>query len=676
LYIPALKRGREFLGIPLNWRIVRSWLAGKKNFVEPVEPQFKNPEKKFPLIPRLNSYNGSAPEIFWSLFPNRPIPKEIASKVSHTALRSLIWMNKEKLTIHQFRRGMKIADDIQFGAESYLKNDLPPITVPNLESARIHGEFLTDKIASWIETGFVVGPFKTAPLPGFRANQLLAIARNDSIRPIINLSEPKGQSFNDNVDENRIEKVSMATAKSFSYSVLKAGVGSKMSKFDLKDAYKIVPVKKEDWKYQGFKWLNRYFFETQLIFGAGPSVANFDRLAKTLVDVTTVNCEVPSNLISRTLDDIPVVAPKRTNWTEEFSKKFRENCERLKVPLAENCPEKIKAFENSTNGTVLGINFNTEKLEWSLPNKKADKLLLRISKILSSQECSLKQMRSVMGSVNDFAQMCIFMHPFKHSGNQFLAAFQGNENIILHIPSQTKADLLIVANAVESARAGLPIAGEPRLPGLEALHFYTDAAGAKYALCRGKRVPLDIKEKKGVAGVGVLKNNKPWWWSRIFWSARLLHFCKDSKGAYYGNKMSTLEAVGILLPFLTVPEKLVGRELVFHVDNISVVYGWENGGMKNDVSASIILRSIHLICNYLGVILHITHVPRLSTEWAYIADCLSRQATTSESVFARVEGIEESKVQGALEKWLRNPDEDWNLPYLLLAEVEAKVQLH
>jgi hypothetical protein len=38
----------------------------------------------------------------------------------------------------------------------------------------------------------------------------------------------------------------MATAKSFSYSVLRAGTGPLMSKINLRDAYKIVPVRKED----------------------------------------------------------------------------------------------------------------------------------------------------------------------------------------------------------------------------------------------------------------------------------------------------------------------------------------------------------------------------------------------------------------------------------------------
>jgi hypothetical protein len=80
---------------------------------------------------------------------------------------------------------------------------------------------LTDKIASWVSTGYVAGPFKTTPVPGFRANPLMAVVRKGTVRPIINLSAPKGASFNDNVNTYKLEKVHMATAQSFGYAVRK-----------------------------------------------------------------------------------------------------------------------------------------------------------------------------------------------------------------------------------------------------------------------------------------------------------------------------------------------------------------------------------------------------------------------------------------------------------------------
>jgi hypothetical protein len=52
------------------------------------------------------------------------------------------------------------------------------------------------------------------------------------------MSEPKGKSFNDNLDKKAIEKVWMATAQSFSYLLKEAGKNAVFSKYDLKDAFK------------------------------------------------------------------------------------------------------------------------------------------------------------------------------------------------------------------------------------------------------------------------------------------------------------------------------------------------------------------------------------------------------------------------------------------------------
>jgi hypothetical protein len=99
---------------------------------------------------------------------------------------------------------------------------------------------------------------------------LMVIPKGENYRPIINMSLPEGVSFNDNLDKSKIEKVKMWIARDFSYTLKDAGKDSRFSKYDFKDAFKNVPARKEDWRLQVFRWLGRYFFETQMIFGATP----------------------------------------------------------------------------------------------------------------------------------------------------------------------------------------------------------------------------------------------------------------------------------------------------------------------------------------------------------------------------------------------------------------------
>jgi hypothetical protein len=72
----------------------------------------------------------------------------------------------------------------------------------------------------------------------------------------------------------------MTSAKSFGYSIYEAGKGEIMSKLEIVAAYKQMPAKLEDYRLQGFRWLNGFFVETKQIFGAIISVSNFDRLGK------------------------------------------------------------------------------------------------------------------------------------------------------------------------------------------------------------------------------------------------------------------------------------------------------------------------------------------------------------------------------------------------------------
>jgi hypothetical protein len=144
-------------------------------------------------------------------FPKKDIPKGPETSINIDRLKVYLNMSKHCLSVHQWKRGQRLIDSLTNGTPAFQKTMLPPISVPNAASAFVHGNCLTKKIASWIDAGFVASPFQHPPLPGFRSNSLIAVSRKDSIRPIVNMSEPKGASFNDNLEKKKIEKVYMRT---------------------------------------------------------------------------------------------------------------------------------------------------------------------------------------------------------------------------------------------------------------------------------------------------------------------------------------------------------------------------------------------------------------------------------------------------------------------------------
>jgi hypothetical protein len=79
--------------------------------------------------------------------------------------------------------------------------------------------------------------------------------------------------------------------------------------------------------------------------------------------------------------------------------------------------------------------------------------------------------------------------------------------------------------------------------------------------------------------------------ARIFQSRDFISSAKDEKGVRYGNKTATLEPLDFMLPILLEPGLVAGRHVVACVDNVAYIFGFENGQMKNDESASILIRA-------------------------------------------------------------------------------------
>ena len=76
---------------------------------------------------------------------------------------------------------------------------------------------------------------------------------------------------------------------------------------------------------------------------------------------------------------------------------------------------------------------------------------------------------------------------------------------------------------------------------------------------------------------------------------------------------------------LAFPEKVVGRNLVFIIVNIAVMYGRLNGYVKIGSSASEVLKTAQYKAAFLGITVHVKHVPRMLDTLSQMADELSKK---------------------------------------------------
>jgi hypothetical protein len=144
---------RNLLGLPSEWKTLDYWINGE-NVLHTSKAESANQDLKWPKIPSLKDYRSNPDSSFWLNFPSRKLPLSPSTTVNKPALRSLLNQAKDVITVHQYRRGLRCLEDLTRGASAAQKSELPPVTVKNASSAYENGRMLTDKKATWIDTGF------------------------------------------------------------------------------------------------------------------------------------------------------------------------------------------------------------------------------------------------------------------------------------------------------------------------------------------------------------------------------------------------------------------------------------------------------------------------------------------------------------------------------------------
>jgi hypothetical protein len=146
----------------------------------------------------------------------------------------------------------------------------------------------------------------------------------------------------------------MSSAKAFGKSLKAAGTGARMVKFDIQDAYKLIPGDPSQWGLFGFKWLGKFFFDVTRVFGSRVAQEEFDALPETLVNIACTLSNTPKKIVHRQLDDVPAVAPRESGLVEGFARKYEEVCKKTRVPLAPFCPNRDKAFPRESRVPCWG----------------------------------------------------------------------------------------------------------------------------------------------------------------------------------------------------------------------------------------------------------------------------------------------------------------------------------
>ena len=170
-----------------------------------------------------------------------------------------------------------------------------------------------------------------------------------------------------------------------------------MCKLDIKDAFRLIPVRKEDWPLLGYQWAGEFFFHTQLPFGLRSSPFYFNRVASLLSWI--VGSTTHSTSIVQYLDDF-WCGDSASNCLKIYNT-FQDVCNQVGIPLA------VEKLEGPTRViTFLGIEFDANAQTLALPEGKLHEIQDELQGWIAKRKCTKRELLSLIGKLS-FAAKCI-----------------------------------------------------------------------------------------------------------------------------------------------------------------------------------------------------------------------------------------------------------------------------
>ncbi|XP_041428581.1 uncharacterized protein LOC121396972 [Xenopus laevis] len=396
---------------------------------------------------------------------------------------------------------------------------------------------------------------------------------------IHHLSFPAGNSVNDGIDPE-LCTVSYASFDQAIEIIKKCGKGALLAKSDIESAFRLLPIHPECWKLLGFHFEGLFYFDCCLPMGCSLSCYYFEAFATFVQWV--VQYETNCKFILHYLDDFLFVGPPQSDHCFNLLRRFIWMASKFGIPLS-----KEKTVYPTTVMQFLGIEIDTIKQEFRLPQDKLIQLKSLINSALAAKKLKLKHIQSLVGHLNFTTKIIPIGRVFNR---RLIALTEGiaNPNWHIRIPQEVKEDLIIWQQFLHDFNG--KAYWQDDFLGSSVLHLFTDAASS--------------------AGFGAIFNS---------------HWCSDSWPISWHEQNLTKNLVLLeFFPILVVLEiwgaHLANKRIIWHTDNLGVVYVLNNL-TSNSPPVLRLLRQVVFRALKYNIWIRAKHIPGFKNN---IADALSR----------------------------------------------------
>ena len=452
---------------------------------------------------------------------------------------------------------------------SYLAN--------NLLSANQQPEVIDATLEKECEVGRILGPFESPPLPNFRTSGLGLVPKHDGgWRIIYHLSAPLNHSINDFINpvDYSLSYCSIDDAYDF---INKLGPGTLLSKIDLKDAFRLIPINPSDWNLLGIHWKGKFYVDTCLPFGLRSAPYLFNRLSEAIHWTLTNNYGVQHLL--HYLDDFLTAGPANSAICSQNLNAMLSLCEKI------NSPVKSSKIEGpSTSLTFLGIHLDTVTMEASITAERKESLLQELRYLHSRHKCTKRQLLSLIGKLS-------FSCKVVPAGRIFIRR------------------LIDLSTTVRQLHHHIRLTVDARLDLQWWLTFLPHWSGRSLILDSHWTLNTTMQLFTDASG------NEGW---GAYWSGRWLqdHWSPEQLEMNIAWK----ELYAIVVAVHTWGNFWQRQKILFNCDNHTVVDIWEKGSTKSPEIMSLV-RLLYLCAAHHNINICIQHIPGTSNN---IADAISR----------------------------------------------------
>ena len=301
----------------------------------------------------------------------------------------------------------KVLESVSTGVrlESTLIDDGKHDKIYNHPSAIENSNFVTKKLAQELELNRIAGPFQVKP-EGLLLSPLAAIPKREpgEFRLIHDLSYPRESSINSHIPRE-CSRVSYETLDDCLKIISQLGKSALISKGDIKNAFRILPVSKFDYRLLGFHWAGGFFFDKCLAMGASSSCKSFEELSTSIQWILKDKFNVP--FVSHIIDDFIFLSEKDSNVCKNSLQAFIALADSIGLPLNLN-----KTVQPTTCAELHGILVNTEEMVMSLPPEKVEKGLKLIDTLFSQKKAKIEQIQQIIGFLNFCCKVIPIGRPF------------------------------------------------------------------------------------------------------------------------------------------------------------------------------------------------------------------------------------------------------------------------